>query len=79
MMERTMIPAQKSGRPAQPRGDVLRTPTSDLRERGEYEGHVLKSSLYTKASLHPVLSAALLVGAGVAIGAMLRWSSGGRS
>lgn len=41
---------------------------SNLNERGDYEGHVLESSFYTKASLHPVLTSAALIalGAGVA-------------
>jgi hypothetical protein len=37
---------------------------SRLSERGNYNGHVAESSLYTKASLHPVLTGtALALGA----------------
>jgi hypothetical protein len=34
-----------------------------LSERGPYDGHVSETSAYTKASLHPVLTGALALGA----------------
>jgi NAD(P)-dependent dehydrogenase (short-subunit alcohol dehydrogenase family) len=47
-----------------------------LRERGGYGGHVAESSIYTKASFHPVLTgAAIALGAGLAMAALRRFSS----
>ncbi|HKP68587.1 MAG TPA: SDR family oxidoreductase, partial [Pyrinomonadaceae bacterium] len=65
-MESMMIDGQKSDEPADHRPDdsLYKSRDSSLRERGEYDGHVSESSLYTKASLHP-----LLTGAAVALGA----------
>ena len=65
-MEATMLDQQQSDRPAdQSASDGLyESQDSTLRERGGYDGHVSESSLYTKASLHPVLT-----GAAVALGA----------
>jgi hypothetical protein len=38
-----------------------------LQEGGGYQGHVAERSLYTQASLHPFLIAALGVSAGLAV------------
>jgi hypothetical protein len=51
---------------------------NDLRERGDYEGHVAESSLYTKASLHPLMTGALLAGAGLAVASLLRPAENGK-
>ena len=71
-MEATMMSQQKSDEPASGHHDdgLYESRDSSLRERGDYEGHVSESSLYTKASLHPVLtSAAVALGAaGLAYG-----------
>src|SRR5688572_27531414 len=55
-MEATMLDQQQSDRPAdQSASDGLyESQDSSLRERGGYDGHVSETSLYTKASLHPV-------------------------
>jgi short-subunit dehydrogenase len=65
-METTMISQQKSDEPTNGRSDdgLFESHDSSLRERGDYDGHVSESSLYTKASLHP-----LVTGAAVALGA----------
>lgn len=57
-METTMFAAQTSDEPADRRKDdgLYESSDSGLRERGDHEGHVAESSLYTKASLHPVLT-----------------------
>ncbi len=76
-MELVMIDQQKSDKPPRPPGrDGLYGPSAGgrLEERGGYEGHVAESSLYTKASLHPLLVTAVAVGAGLAIAALLRQS-----
>lgn len=52
---------------------------SDLRERGGYNGHVAESSVYTKASLHPVTSAAIAAGAGLAVAALLHPALAGKT
>lgn len=47
---------------------------STLSERGGYEGHVLESSVYTTASLHPTITSAVATGAALAFGAGLAYS-----
>jgi short-subunit dehydrogenase len=70
MMSSTMIDQQqKDGPPS--RRDALFAPSNDLSERGDYEGHTMESSAYTKASLHPLLTGGLLLAAGVAAAALL--------
>jgi len=72
-MESSVISGTKSDRPPRPREqNALERPSEHLAERGNYEGHVAKTSLYTRASLHPVLTGAVLVGAGLAIAALVR-------
>ena len=54
--------------------DILWGPSSsqgEMSERGDYEGHTMESSLYTKASMHPLITAASLVGAGLAVAALI--------
>ena len=65
-MEASMIDQQQSDKPKDGNSSDgwYVSKDSTLRERGDYEGHVSESSLYTKASLHPVLT-----GAAVALGA----------
>ena len=41
-----------------------------------YDGHVAESSLYTKATLHPLITVALLFGSGLAFAALLRGGNG---
>ncbi len=69
LMESFLVRQQQSDRPpARPRRDnALDRPSGDLQERGEYQGHVAESSLYTTASLHPVLTGMALLGAGLMI------------
>jgi NAD(P)-dependent dehydrogenase (short-subunit alcohol dehydrogenase family) len=79
LMERSYFEKQKSGRPPNHADDALYRPTTGLRERGRSPGRVRESSLYTRASLHPVLTGALTVGAGLAVAALLGQAvSGGR-
>ena len=66
-MENVMIDAQMTDRKANGRAkeSLHRPADSSLTERGGYDGHVAESSLYTKASLHPVATgAAIAVGLG---------------
>ena len=65
-MESTML-GQQSGSETEmdrPFEGLYRSHDSRLRERGNYDGYVAESSLYTKASLHPVIT-----GAAFALGA----------
>jgi NAD(P)-dependent dehydrogenase (short-subunit alcohol dehydrogenase family) len=81
VMEWTMVSGQHGDEPARPiEQNSLRKPSHDLRERGNYDGHVAESSLYTKASLHPVITGAIAAGVGLALaGLIVRRASNGRS
>ncbi|MBA3804310.1 MAG: SDR family oxidoreductase [Acidobacteria bacterium] len=73
VMEWTMAEMQKSNEPPRPREDNgLDYPSGQLQERGGGHAHVSESSLYTTASLHPVLTTALVLGAGLVIAALWR-------
>jgi short-subunit dehydrogenase len=71
-LERTMIPSQQTDRPARHREGGLYETSGNLKERGDYDRMTFKSSLYTKTSLRPVVTGALLAGAGVALAALIR-------
>jgi short-subunit dehydrogenase len=72
VMEWSMIEMQKSDEPARPREDNgLYKASGELRERGQYKVPIFERSLYTKASLHPFVTGAIIVGAGVALAALL--------
>jgi short-subunit dehydrogenase len=77
IMEARMFDWQKLPKSARPRPDNLFEAGPDLSERGGYSGHVLESSISTKAALHPLLSFALAVGAGVLLAGLV--SGGGRN
>ncbi|MCA1619297.1 MAG: SDR family oxidoreductase [Acidobacteria bacterium] len=73
VMEAFMFDAQKLDEPARPRGDGgLYEASGELKERSGDDYRVMESSLYTKASLHPLLTGALIAGAGLAAAALLR-------
>jgi short-subunit dehydrogenase len=74
LMESLFSRQQQSDRPPlRPRQDNgLDRPSGDLQERGDYQGHVSESSLYTTASLHPLLTGVALVGAGLMIKSFYR-------
>jgi short-subunit dehydrogenase len=72
--ELTSFSGQHSGRLPRPTDTLHHPRAGDGRERGAYEGHVFKRSLYTTAALNPiatVLGAAAL-GLGVALAARAR-------
>ena len=71
LMEGTMFEAQKADRP--PRSNErssLYHAGADLQERGSYDGHTMETSFYTKATMHPMVTGAVLLGAGLAIAKM---------
>jgi NAD(P)-dependent dehydrogenase (short-subunit alcohol dehydrogenase family) len=62
LVENTVIPGTHSGKPRYER-DALHTPSEDLRVHGSYEG-LVRNSLYTRASMHPMLAASMVALAG---------------
>jgi len=71
IMEARMFDWQKMPKSARPRSDNLFQAGPDLSERGPYEGHVLEGSITTKAALHPLLTFALAVGAGMLVAGLI--------
>jgi len=74
IMERFAFQRQKSGRWPRRENEAFDRPSERLQERGGYEGNVAETSLYTQASLRPVLTGAAIIGAGLAAAALLRGS-----
>lgn len=67
VMETAMFDLQQRDELSSGGHNGLYEPSGTLQERGNYQGHVAESSLYTKATMHPFRSAGLLVaGAGLA-------------
>jgi short-subunit dehydrogenase len=71
-MERAMFAPQKTHDRTQPREGNLDRPQRDGRAYGQHRGHVMKSSLYTKAALSDVARALPYVAAGAVIAAGVR-------
>ena len=72
-MEKVMFRQQQTNRPSHRNGNNdkgLHTAGRGMSERGGYDGHVAETSVYTQASLHPWLTAAVLGAAGVALAAV---------
>jgi NAD(P)-dependent dehydrogenase (short-subunit alcohol dehydrogenase family) len=71
-MERAMFDSQRSDTPSRERPDNLFVHAPEEgRERGDYEGHVMQSSAYTRVALSPG-KALLAAGLGLAVFAGLR-------
>ena len=66
-MEKTQFEGQQDerGMLRDPEGNLYQHFDHDGGERGLYDGHVMQSSLYTSAKLHPAISLGALVGAGL--------------
>jgi NAD(P)-dependent dehydrogenase (short-subunit alcohol dehydrogenase family) len=79
-MEATMFQGQQSDRSSGParRDSLFASPGDAPRERGDYPGHVMRTSAYTQARLHPVatLLGVAAAGVGVALAARSRNGSG---
>ncbi|HEX7048030.1 MAG TPA: SDR family oxidoreductase [Gammaproteobacteria bacterium] len=71
IMSRAGTRMQKTGRPDDGR-DSLYSPDSDMQERGEQQGRVMKTSLYTSAAMHPKRTGVLIVASGVVAGLLWR-------
>jgi len=63
---------QGESRQRTPATDSMYSAGADGQERGDYEGRVMKSSLYSKASLHPKSTGALVLASGVVAGLLWR-------
>jgi len=73
MLQTMFFDMQKSDRPKPAmRRDSLHAPIEDGEERGGYPGHVAESSVYTKASKHPLITGSLIAGLGLAVFAAWR-------
>ena len=70
-MERTMFRQQQAGTRGRRSGIGLHGPGVGLQERGGYDGHVMESSLYTKATTHPLMTGLILGAAGAAVAALI--------
>jgi hypothetical protein len=72
-MEKKLFGMQRSDRPARPREEHALYAAGNggrggtLNERGDYDGHVSETSLYTSAVLHPWVSTAIVMGIGIAV------------
>ena len=71
-MEKMQFEQQKRDEPETPRPNGLYEPTNDPRERGPYPGHVMETSYYTKASMHPFMTGALMLAVGLAASQFVR-------
>ena len=80
LMQATMFDLQQSGEPERDRSkNSLYGPTSELKERSGHLGHVAESSLYTRASLHPVMTGTVMAMVGLALTALLRSGGNGQA
>lgn len=76
-MERTMFDTESREKHLATQHRALNYPSGELRETGDYEGHVAKTSLYTKARLHPRITAGSFAFLATALGfALLRRANG---
>ncbi len=76
---RRIIAMQKQNRPAQPRQDSLWSPGTHGGEvRGDTQGHMMRPSVYTNASVHPAITGAVLAAAGLAVGLLTMRRRGDR-
>lgn len=64
--ENMLIDQQMKDGPARHRESALHQHADGGRTHGNYEGHTMKTSLYTRSALHPVLAFTLLAAAGTA-------------
>ncbi len=68
---RTMIGQQLQDKPATHRDGALYAPREGGNVRGGHPGYVMRRSLYTRGSLHPLTTAAVVAGVGFAAASLL--------
>lgn len=73
--ETILADQQRGSKPAQQSAGALHQAGSDGAVNGDYAGYVMKTSFYTRASLHPILTGAVLATVGLAA---LAWLSAER-
>jgi len=81
-MQRKMFDVEPREKHSSAQHHGLNHPSGELRETGDYDGHVTKTSLYTKARLHPRITAGSFAFLATALGyALLRraTSNGGHN
>ncbi len=71
LSERVMMKQQQRDEPPRDREGALYRAGKDGRVHGDHPGYVRKTSLYTRASLHPLLTGVLAAAAGTAVMAWL--------
>jgi hypothetical protein len=72
LMERTFFDSQQDkSRPVEPL-DSLYRPTRDGRASGPYDGHVMQSSIYTRAMMSDVTRALPFIAAGAILAGVTR-------
>jgi hypothetical protein len=74
IMEKMFFEGQQGNRPER-EANSLYGPTTGLKERGGTASHVSESSIYTQASLHPILAGAFVALAGLTLVSFYRGSS----
>lgn len=74
MQTDTFVGMQLKEQPNRPDQNALYQPSERLAERGNYDGHVMKRSLYTTAVLHPVATSMAFFALGLGIAAFVRSS-----
>ena len=72
-LERSMFDAQKYDHPGEGSDSLYASSAPHARERGLYDGHVMKSSAYTTAALHPAATALVVLGVGIVAAAGYRY------
>jgi NAD(P)-dependent dehydrogenase (short-subunit alcohol dehydrogenase family) len=77
VMEWTMFNLQKSKHATSKPHDALYQPGEDLHAEGDYPGYVRRTSTYLAASEHPIVTAAMAIGAGLMLAGWLRGSEEG--
>lgn len=69
-LEKTQFEGQKTNRAGGRFDDILYRPTDQVGSaHGDYDGHVMKSSIYTTARLHRKTTLAAMLGVGLAVAA----------
>ena len=68
---RTMIGQQLQDKPAEHRDGALYAPREGGRTAGGHPGYVMRRSLYTRGTLHPLTTAAVVAGVGFAAASLI--------
>jgi len=75
VMERTLFDSQQDQSRPMPPLDSLYRPTRDGQASGPYDGHVMQSSLYTRAMMSDITRALPFIAAGALLVGATRWKS----